>query len=207
MASVSNMINNRADSFQTTSSITAGTSLTASSGNITATSGNVVITSGNLSVNGATGTNGQLLIGSTAGNANWASLTSTGGSVAFTTGANTLNLEANGSVMWTAMSTSGALAVNTARFNTLAGTLLTATLPATAVVGSVIYLQGTEAGSGGWKIAQNASQNVQLCSTSTTVGTAGYVASTSNSDGIQLLCVVANTTFQVIGAVGNITIA
>src|SRR5271157_5996433 len=205
MATVSNIINNRADSFQTTGSITAGTSLTPTSGAITATSGNVVITSGNLSVNGATGTNGQVLIGSTSGNCASASL-SAGTNITLTPGANTLSISAAGGIPWTAMTTSGALAVGTGRFNTLASTLLTATLPATAAAGSVIFLQGTVAGSGGWLIAQNASQSIQFGSTSTTVGTGGSLASTNNSDGVQLLCVVANTTFQVIGSVGNITI-
>ena len=206
MASISNITNNRADSFQTTGSITAGTSLTATSGAITATSGNVVITSGNLSVNGATGTDGQVLIGSTSGNCAWASL-SAGSNITLTPGSNTLSIAASGGgIAWTAISSDGALAVNTGRFNTKASTLLTATLPATAAAGSVINLQGTVAGSGGWLIAQNSGQNIQLGNKSTTVGTGGSLASTNNSDGVQLVCVVANTTFQVIGAVGNITI-
>ena len=44
----------------------------------------------------AVGTNGQVLIGSTGANPQFSSLTSTGGTIAFTTGAGTLNLEAIG---------------------------------------------------------------------------------------------------------------
>src|SRR5258708_7123065 len=44
----------------------------------------------------AVGTNGQVLIAATTADPAFASLTSTGGTIAFTTGANTLNLEVVG---------------------------------------------------------------------------------------------------------------
>lgn len=42
------------------------------------------------------GTDGQLLLGSTAGNAAWSNLTSTGGTVTITEGSNTLNIDVSG---------------------------------------------------------------------------------------------------------------
>jgi len=61
------------------------------------------------------GSNGQLLIGATGGDPAFASLTSTGGTVTFTPGVNSLNLEASGSVaiMFDADSGSATPAANT----------------------------------------------------------------------------------------------
>jgi len=53
------------------------------------------------------GTNGQVLIGATGADPAFATLTSAGGTIAFTTGVNTLNLEAGGSVATTYTTDSG----------------------------------------------------------------------------------------------------
>jgi hypothetical protein len=79
-------------------------------------------------------------------------------------------------------------------------------LPTLASFGTIISIVGK--GAGGWKVAQNAGQNIQLGSTSTTVGAAGYIESTNRFDSIELLCTTANTTWTVIGGPqGNITVA
>jgi len=76
--------------------------------------------------------------------------------------------------------------------------LVTITLPTTAAFGTTFSIIG--AGAGGWKIAQNAGQNVQVGNVSSTAGVTGSVASTNQFDSINLLCTVANTTWTVLGA-------
>ncbi len=83
--------------------------------------------------------------------------------------------------------------------------LVTMTLPSTAAFGTVISVSG--AGAGGWLIAQNASQLIHFGNVVTTTGTGGSLASTNQYDSLDLLCVVANTTWTVRNAVGNITYA
>jgi|ERR1044071_3363702 hypothetical protein len=84
--------------------------------------------------------------------------------------------------------------------------LVTLTLPATAAFGSLIYVQGL--GAGGWKVAQNSGQHIQIGSSASTVGATGFIASTNQYDSICLLCVSANTIWTALGGPqGNITIS
>lgn len=82
--------------------------------------------------------------------------------------------------------------------------LVTVTLPSTCAVGKTIRVSGK--GSGLWKIAQNAGQIIYFGDQNTTSGTAGYLAAQNQYDSIELLCITANTTFNVISVVGNITV-
>jgi hypothetical protein len=82
--------------------------------------------------------------------------------------------------------------------------LVTITLPETCAVGKVVRVAGK--GAGGWKIAQNAGQQIHFGDQNTTSGTAGYLAAQTQYDSIELLCITANTTFNVISVVGNITV-
>ncbi len=93
-----------------------------------------------------------------------------------------------------------AMAVNTNYIANNAN-LVTLTLPATAAVGNTISLAGS--GVGGWKIAQNASQQIVFGSKLTTAGTGGYMYSNSQYESLTLLCIVANTTFSVIRPTGE----
>jgi hypothetical protein len=76
--------------------------------------------------------------------------------------------------------------------------LTTLTLPATAAFGDYIALIGN--GSGGWSIAQGAGQQVIIGSALSTVGVGGSVSSVNRYDSLELICVVANTTWQALGA-------
>ena len=67
----------------------------------------------------------------------------------------------------------------------------TVTLPATAALGSVISVQGL--GAGGWILTANTGQTVQIGSTATSSG--GTVTSSNQWDAIEVVCVVANTTW------------
>lgn len=150
-------------------------------------------------------TDGQVLIGSTGVAPALGTLTA-GGGINITNGAGTITVASTGSAIWTAMDADATLAVNTARINTKAAALLTATLPATAAVGTTIILQGSAVGANGWKIAQNAGQNIQVGNTSTTIGAGGSIASTDDNDSISLVCTVADTTWNAFAVVGNLTI-
>ena len=99
--------------------------------------------------------------------------------------------------------TSQAIAVNTGYIADNAS-LVTLTLPTTAAQGTIFRIAGN--GAGGWSLAQNASQTVKFGNVATTTGTGGSLASTDPGDALECLCVVANTTWRVLSAVGNLTV-
>jgi len=75
------------------------------------------------------------------------------------------------------------------------------TLPATAVVGDIIEVAGK--GAGGWRISQNASQQIVFGSVIAATGTGGYMYSNSQYEAVKLLCLTANTLFTVLRATGS----
>jgi hypothetical protein len=84
------------------------------------------------------------------------------------------------------------------------------TLPSVAAQGSIVRVAGL--GAGGWRVAQNAGQQIHYLGQSTTAGTSGLIESeltlTSSSKGtVELLCVAANTTWMVLSSVGSITVS
>jgi hypothetical protein len=84
------------------------------------------------------------------------------------------------------------------------GTLITFTLPTTAKVGDEIAITGV--GAGGWTIAQNANQYINIVASTTTIGVGGSLSSTQKFDSVKLVCVVANLGFNVVCGTGNWTI-
>lgn len=152
-------------------------------------------------------TNGQLPIGSTGADPVLATLTAgTGVSITNAAGSITINSIGGGFSWVDVTGTSASMAINTGYLADNVG-LVTLTLPATAAQFSSIKVQGL--GAGGWKIAQNASQQILFGSaTPTTAGVGGYLASTNANDSVTLLAVVggASTTWTVSDSVGNITI-
>jgi len=78
------------------------------------------------------------------------------------------------------------------------------TLPAVCDYGSIIRVVGK--GAGGWQINQNAGQTIYFGTFATTTGVAGGLDSTDDRDCVELLCVVADTDFEVISVIGNLTI-
>lgn len=116
----------------------------------------------------------------------------------------TLPASSGGRIEWTSVAgTTQAMSVNSGYINTNVA-LTTLTLPDTAAVGDIIRLVG--AGSGGWKIAQNAGDTIHFGSSSTTTGTGGSLESTATRDTVELVCIIANTDFQVISSIGTITV-
>lgn len=153
-------------------------------------------------------TDGQLLIGKTGFAPVLASLTADA-NITITPGAGTIEIAATaattgGGYNWTNVTgTTQAMAAGGGYIANNAG-LVTLTLPATAAVGDSFRITGF--GAGGWLMAQNASQLVHFGNLVTTTGTGGSLASTNQFDGIELVSVVTNTTFNIISAIGNITI-
>jgi hypothetical protein len=166
-------------------------------------SSSIVVSSAGV-VSYAAMTNGQLIIGNTAGTPTAATLTAGAGiSIANSTGSITITATGVANSWTVVTGTTQAMAINSGYISNNAG-LVTLTLPTTAAVGSIIDMQGL--GAGGWQIAQNASQLIHIGSAVTTTGTGGYLASTNAFDSLSLLCVVANTTWTVLGGPqGNIT--
>ena len=78
-------------------------------------------------------------------------------------------------------------------------------LPTTSAVGDVVAVTGINTATG-WSIAYTTNQQIFFGTSSTTL-TSGSLASVNIRDTVFLVCVVANLTWNVIGSVGNITVA
>jgi hypothetical protein len=83
-------------------------------------------------------------------------------------------------------------------------TQLDCTLPTTAAIGDTVKISGYT--SGGFKIVQNAGEQIFYGNQATTVGAGGYLESTDDHDSIELLCITANTEWKVEDSVGNFTV-
>jgi hypothetical protein len=107
-----------------------------------------------------------------------------------------------GGLTWSEITgTSQTMSVNTGYIANNAG-LVTLTLPSTSAVGDVVRVTGK--GAGGWRIAQPASVVIHFGNTDTTTGTGGYLQFTHRRDSVELVCVVANTEWNVVSSMGNI---
>lgn len=100
--------------------------------------------------------------------------------------------------------------VSTTSVNMLANTgyvvgpisLCTLTLPVSCTFGTVFRVVGL---TGGWKIQLNGGQQIIIGDETTMAG--GFIQSTNIKDAVEILCIGADTFFQIIsGAQGNITI-
>jgi hypothetical protein len=93
--------------------------------------------------------------------------------------------------------TSQTMALNTFYIANNAG-LVTFTPPAVCAVGTVFAVQG--AGAGGWSI--NLATNSQTFNYGSSAATTA-IASSNQFDAVQFVCVIANSAFALIDAVGN----
>ena len=83
--------------------------------------------------------------------------------------------------------------------------LITFTLPTTANLGDVIQILGK--GAGGWKISQNANQQINVGAVSSTSGITGSITSINQFDTIELRCITAGTsTIWTAKVTGNVTV-
>ena len=165
--------------------------------------GRAILTANTILIGNGTGvvsllgplTDGQLLIGNT-GNPPTVGLLSAGANISISNGPGTINIAAIGSASFgftNVTGTSQAMTPDSGYVTNNAG-LVTLTLPLTAAFGTEITVMGQ--GAGGWLIAQNASQQVNVGNVGSTVGVTGSIQSTHFSDSIRLICTVANTTWR-----------
>lgn len=121
-------------------------------------------------------------------------------------GTSTLTISAIGSAFtWSKITVNQAFTVNNGFICNKAG-LLTLTLPTTTAVGDLFEVTGINTNVG-WRIAQNANQQIHFGNTDTTLGAAGYLESNNKYDSVRLVTVVADLEFNVISSIGNPTIA
>jgi hypothetical protein len=141
---------------------------------------------------------GQIVIGATSGTPAPATLTA-GPGISIGNGPNSITISGTGSgIGWTEVTgTSQAMTADNGYITNNAG-LVTLTLPATAAIGTAISVVGK--GVGGWRIAQNSGQHIEVGIAPTTGGVAGSVSSTSSNDSINLICTTANTVWTTLGA-------
>lgn len=162
----------------------------------------IMVAEGSSNMNPIVLTNGQLLIGSTGADPVAANL-SAGSGISIVNGAGSITISSSGNTPWTEVTgTSQSMAINNGYVANNAS-LVTLTLPATAAVGDELMIVGK--GAGGWLLAQNSGQTVYFGTATTTSGVGGSLASTNRRDCIKLICITANTEFEVVNAVGNIT--
>ena len=107
-------------------------------------------------------------------------------------------------ITWTEVTSTSQAGQNNYGYICNNGSRVTVTLPATADVGKFIRISGK--GSGGWKVAQNASQNIEFGNLVTTTGVSGYLESTNEDDCLELLCTVSDTTWTVLSSIGSLTV-
>lgn len=160
----------------------------------------VLVSNGSGTPSWASGlTNGQIVIGSTGGLPQAASITA-GTNISIIPGTNsiTINCANAASFTWqTVGSTAISMVVNSGYLSNNVS-LVTFTLPTTSIVGDQIFLMGS--GPGGWKIAQGASQKVNIGSVFSTTGVTGFVQSANQYDSVHLVCTAINTTWAAVSA-------
>ena len=147
------------------------------------------------------GTSGQVLIAATGAAPAFATLTSIGGTIVYTPGANSLNLEAAG-FTWTVEAVDQVMVVNHGYIANKAGLLLL-TLPAVSAVGTIIEVTNMNTAVG-WRIVQNAGNTIRCGVITTTPGVGGSLTSSALGDSVKLVCTTANAHWQcVTGTIGN----
>ena len=96
------------------------------------------------------------------------------------------------------------LAPNTRYIIDDGASLVTLTLPVSATLGDKYEIVGFS--SGGWKVAQNASQTIHFNSQNTTAGTGGSLASVQQYNCVTIICSKASTDFTVYNSSGSLTV-
>lgn len=174
-----------------------------------ATANRAVLTTGTtgIPVVTALATDGQMIIGSSAGAPAAGTITSTGGTITVTTGSNTLNLEvAGGGLSWTDVTGATQTLSIENGYITDRGGGVTYTLPSTATLGAEIVIVGKL---GIAVITPNANQQILIGSTSGTVGVTGTATANNVGDCISLICITAgaSTVWRAKSVIGTWTLA
>jgi len=172
-------------------------------GATTFTDGGIVLGSGTSALTvTAQPIDGQLLIGSTGNDPVLATLTAgTGVSIGNASGAVTINA-VGGGLNWENVTDATKTAAVNMGYTPDRGGGVVFTLPDTAAYGSVIKIVGLQ---GLWTVAVNAGETIYFGNTNCTAGT-GTLVATDAGDCIELVCIVADTSWREANSQGNITI-
>ncbi len=149
---------------------------------------------------------GTVLIGTTASDPVATTLTA-GTNISITSVSGSITISANPNGLWLdETGPSVTMAPNTGYTSDDGATLVTFTLPTTAVIGDYVEIQGK--GAGLFKIAQAASQQINFGNIPSTSGTGGSVSSTLQYDAIKLraLTAGATSTWSVVSCQGNFSV-
>lgn len=150
-------------------------------------------------------TDGDLLIGATASpHVRKGNLTA-GAGITITNGPGTIEVAATGAGFpWTTITDATHQLEIENGYTGNRGTTITFTLPVLSSVGDIIKI--TNIGAGLPVLAQNAGQSVNFTSSTTTVGVGGSMTWINQFGSLDLVCTVANTTWNVLSSTGNYTI-
>lgn len=172
---------------------------------VTVTQHDLLIGGSSNSITSLALTSGQLAIGNTGNDPSAATLTA-GTGIGIVNGAGSITISASGGgLTWTVVTgTTQTAAVNNAYIANNAGTVQV-TLPAVSAVGDLVAVTGINNATG-WQVKQNAGNTIFFGSASTTPGTGGSLASTATRDTVFMVCMTANATWNVVDAIGNITV-
>ena len=165
------------------------------------TLGDVTITNGQLILGVASGTNGQVPIAATGANPAWATITSTDGTINIALGANTIDLSSAGGANWQVATAATAMVATDGYITKIAiPGILNYTLPVVSPLGTILEITGYSAGL--WAILQGAGQQIHFGNVDTTLGAGGSITATNRYDSIRLLCVTADTEWNVLSSTG-----
>jgi hypothetical protein len=132
---------------------------------------------------------------------------STGTLVTFGSGTITVTFPSPVDITWTNQTTTTRAFGSTGLNGYIANnaSLVTFTLPTINPSGAGVRYSICGFGAGGWTIAQNAGQSIQIGNTTTTVGVGGSISSTNRYDQIEII-VSASGVFTVTSSVGTLTV-
>ena len=170
----------------------------------TLTDNGILIGSGTDTITPLTvGLNGQVLVGSTGADPVFATIASADASISFTTGANTLNIEASiYGITWSEYTgTAKTITVDTGSIANNAAEVVF-TLPATSSVGDLISVAGK--GAGKWRIKQAADQIIHKEDSSNPTGVGPFIESNSKYGSVNIVCSVANKDWVVRNTEGDV---
>lgn len=157
----------------------------------------------------AVGATGEILVGATGADCAWLAAGDANKVLTAHGAGNAVTWEAPGAgATWMTKANAAADATATVNYaytinHATPANLLTLTLPATAAVGDRVEIVGNTAGM--WKLVAAGGDTIKLGGATTSAG--GYLAATTRYDCVEVVCTVADTTWVVCSATGNLTIA
>ncbi len=130
----------------------------------------------------------------------------TGGTVTSATGSTVTITSTGGGITWNNITVVGPTTMNiNSGYTADSASQVQLLLPSVAAYGSIIRVVGID--TGGWVVQQNAGQIIRNGSQESTLGDTGTLSTVDNPFcTVELLCTIANTTWQIIDGNGNVVL-